>query len=240
MATDASQILTPFGFTSLESEIYTFLLHESPATGYRIAQALGKAAANTYKSVESLLLKGAVLVEDSSNRQYRAVSSHELLARLTRDFEWRRAEAELMLSRLDASGQDDRIYMLRTRGQALERARAMLGAARKIVVLSCSASIAHDLEDGIASAIRHEVPVLALCPAEIDGIRTAVPTERIGDELRLAMDESESLMASFEPGHDDHAQAVWSKNRFIARCTHRGLSAEFELARLQSQNFTAV
>jgi len=58
MATSpAAELLVPFGFTNLESEIYVFLLGESPATGYRIAQAIGKPAANTYKAIESLRLE---------------------------------------------------------------------------------------------------------------------------------------------------------------------------------------
>src|SRR5690348_5292210 len=107
---DASQILVPFGFTGLESEIYAFLLKESPATGYRIAQAIGKAAANTYKAIEGLQQKGAVLIEEGASRSCRAVPPDELLARLTRDFEWRRAEAEILLSRINSESSDDRVY----------------------------------------------------------------------------------------------------------------------------------
>jgi sugar-specific transcriptional regulator TrmB len=50
--------LMEFSFSGLEAEIYTFLLRDSPATGYRVAQALGKPVANTYKAIESLQNKG--------------------------------------------------------------------------------------------------------------------------------------------------------------------------------------
>ena len=49
--------LRELGFTELESRIYIFLLEESPATGYRIAQAIEKPVANTYKAIELLYYK---------------------------------------------------------------------------------------------------------------------------------------------------------------------------------------
>ena len=84
------QTLIDLGFTNLEAEIYTFLLQESPATGYRIAQAIGKPAANTYKTVQSLEKKGALLVDDSEKRLCRAVPADELLNRLERQFSERK------------------------------------------------------------------------------------------------------------------------------------------------------
>jgi hypothetical protein len=45
---EPSKALMALGFTELEARIYTFLLQESPATGYRIAQAIQKPVANTW------------------------------------------------------------------------------------------------------------------------------------------------------------------------------------------------
>ena len=59
---DGTQSLMALGFTGLEAEIYAFLLGQSSVTGYRVAQALGKPAANTYKAIESLERKEAVLI----------------------------------------------------------------------------------------------------------------------------------------------------------------------------------
>jgi len=36
-------LLAPFGFTDLESRLYCELLKHAPATGYRLAQLVGKA-----------------------------------------------------------------------------------------------------------------------------------------------------------------------------------------------------
>ena len=65
-----AQALVNMGFTALEAEIYTFIVGEPGVTGYRVAQAIGKPAANTYKSLESLGRKGAlVFTETLVNRE---------------------------------------------------------------------------------------------------------------------------------------------------------------------------
>lgn len=241
MPSDASQILVPFGFTSLESEIYTFLLGESPATGYRVGQALGKAAANTYKAIESLHQKGAVLIEEGTSRLCRAVPSSELLARLTRDFEWRRAEAELMLANLDSEGGDDRIYALRSRAQVIERARHMLGTAEIVVLLACSNHIVDQLGDAIASCVKRPVNVVLMCPepVRIDKVDSAVYSNPSPlDEIRLVTDGSEFLLGQFVAGREEVAQASWSKSPYLSICMHRGLSAELQDAGLRPTSAT--
>ncbi len=109
---DSVKALADLGFTHLEAEIYAFLLQESPATGYRIAQAIGKPAANTYKAIQTLEQKGAVIVEDGTSRMCRAISSEELLSQLSRDFESKRTTAMASLSRLGHATTDERIYQV--------------------------------------------------------------------------------------------------------------------------------
>ena len=83
---ESVQALQTLGFSALEASIYSFLLTESTATGYRIAQALGKPVANTYKGIQALQAKGAVLVEDGSTRLCRAVPPDELMGQMERAF----------------------------------------------------------------------------------------------------------------------------------------------------------
>src|SRR5438105_11642808 len=118
--------LVALGFTALEAEVYIYLLGASPATGYRVAQAIGKPIANTYKAIEALESKGAVIVEHSANRLCRAIPAEELLGQLERRFRDRRSKAARALSELPGSADDDRVYQLRSRDQVYERARSML------------------------------------------------------------------------------------------------------------------
>src|SRR5262245_33241006 len=73
--------VSALGFTELEAATYAYLVQHSPATGYRIAHGIGKPIANTYKAIESLARKGAVVIEQTGNRLCRAVSPEEVLER---------------------------------------------------------------------------------------------------------------------------------------------------------------
>ena len=77
-----TQALTDLGFKPVEAEVYLFLLAESPASGYRVSQALGRPAAQVYKAVEALQQKGAVIAEEGKTQQCRAVLAVELLKHL--------------------------------------------------------------------------------------------------------------------------------------------------------------
>ena len=92
--------LAALGFTDLEAAVYVYLVENSPATAYRVAQGIGKPVANTYKAVESLQQKGAVLVDETKTRLCRAVPPDDLLGRLEKTFETRREAAAQALARL--------------------------------------------------------------------------------------------------------------------------------------------
>lgn len=154
------QTLVSLGLTALEGEVYTLLLRESPATGYRVAQALGKPAANTYKALESLARKGAVLVDEGANRQCRAVPSEEWLNQLERQFSARKQEASEALAGLCSSSYDDRIYQLTSRAQVLERCRAMLERCRHVAVMDIFPTLVPGLCEDIETAAARGVEVV--------------------------------------------------------------------------------
>jgi HTH-type transcriptional regulator, sugar sensing transcriptional regulator len=72
-----------------------------------------KATANTYKAVESLARRGAVLVEDGDHRVCRAVSVREFIAHSQQSFVERTRAAEQSLSRLPVETNDERVYKLK-------------------------------------------------------------------------------------------------------------------------------
>ncbi|RYE91976.1 MAG: TrmB family transcriptional regulator, partial [Myxococcales bacterium] len=129
------ETLVALGFTGLEAEVYAALVEEAPATAYRIAQVIGKAAANVYKAVESLERRGVIAVDDGDSRRLRAVAPVELLARVERDFERAHGRAQRALTRLRSAGDDERVYSLPEREQVIERARAMLLRAEQLALV---------------------------------------------------------------------------------------------------------
>jgi sugar-specific transcriptional regulator TrmB len=229
------QPLVDLGFNALEAEIYAFLLAESPATGYRVAQAIGKPAANTYKAIESLVGKGAALVDDGESRHYRAVPPEELLSRLGRRFEERRKRALSALSRLKPATGDDRVYQLRSAESVFERARRMLAGAKRVVLLDLFPESLEALRPDVEAAAARglDVAVKAYAPAAVKGatvVLTAlrdVALERWpGQWLNVVVDGSEHLLALLAPGGGAVHHAVWSGSAYVSWVYHCAFVAE--------------
>jgi sugar-specific transcriptional regulator TrmB len=230
---DSVKVLADLGFTNLEAEIYAFLLQESPATGYRIAQAIGKPAANTYKAIQTLEQKGAVIVEDGASRMCRAVSSEELLSRLTREFESKRSSAQSTLSALNHTTVDERIYQIRSREQVFQRAREMLAEANQVAVGVLPGKFADQLAENLLAATSRGVDVALKSDQSIriEGVDVVVePTGvRARTTLHLVTDGDQTLIATFDDA-GGLLHAVWTRSPMLAVAHHEGLASELCLS----------
>ena len=111
-APEINSLLTPFGFTELESRLYGELVMHGPATGYRLGKAVGKATANAYQAVNSLVRKGAVVEDDSDPKFYHPVPPAELFAALRGDFAGKASDAEAAFAKIYARTSEQRLYRL--------------------------------------------------------------------------------------------------------------------------------
>jgi hypothetical protein len=233
--------LAAMGFTALEAEVYLVLAGGENATGYAIAKALRKPAANVYKAIESLHAKGAILVDESNGKRVRATAPRELLRLFGRDFEARRRRAAEALAHLPGPGKDHRIYELGSRAQVLERARTMLDGARRIALLDLgpgplhilAADLSRTATRGVLVAVRSEA-TLEIPGVEVDGISPAgvsVEEPWPGDWLTLVVDGAQHLLAVFDAAGELH-QGTFSDSAFLSWVYHCGLAAEITLDRL--------
>jgi len=229
MVNQSIQTLTALGFTTVEAKIYTFLLQESPVTGYRIAQSLKMPLSNTYKAVEALQGKGAVLVEEGEPRSYRAVPVEELLSRLEREFHRSRAAATQALSGIGRESPDPGVYQLQSRAQVLERCRAMLERCKEVALLDLFPEPLEELRDAIEQAAARGalVGVVAYQPAELAGVQVVVDPQGArtlqrwpGQWLNLVIDGSECLMAFLESEGSGLYQAIWSSSAYLSWVVH--------------------
>ncbi|AIE84015.1 TrmB family transcriptional regulator [Fimbriimonas ginsengisoli] len=230
---DAVSALTPFGFTGLEAEIYSFLLTESPATGYRIAQGLGKPVANTYKAIQTLQAKGAIVVEEGESRLCRAVPSDELLDRLAKEYDARRIAAKQFLAGLGSPEHDQRIYFIRAYLQAMHRLRTMLGEAEEIALLSAKSSVVQALADDLAAAVARGVEVFVKTDAVVTIPRVETMVSSREDDLlrtvsivRLVVDGEQHLVGALS---EASTEAIWSRHPALSLSQHEGLAAELTL-----------
>jgi sugar-specific transcriptional regulator TrmB len=242
----AVETLTELGFTALEADVYAVLVQDAPVTAYKVAQVLGKAAANVYKAVESLAKKGALLVDDGESRMLRAVPPSELLGRVERDFQNARAKAESALSGLGGNDDDERVYRLETREQVLERAVAMLHSARALVALDLFPEPFEDLREEIASVAKRGVPtrvqVYSKIDASIPGAQITVASRGSamlrawpGQWLNVVVDATEHMLALMRSDRGEVIQAVWSASAYLSVMYFSGLDAELRNASLKEQ-----
>lgn len=240
----SSEPLVALGFTQLESEIYSWLLEESPATGYRIGQALRKPAPNIYKALESLESKGAVMVDEGKSRLCRPVSPDELLRQLDRRFQEEKQRAAQSLARRVKNEADDRIYSIQSRDAVLERVRGMLERAREIVIVDAFPGPLAEIKPNLEAAARRgaRVGVLAYAPAELAGVEVILHGSGAGvlerwpcDWLNIVVDGAEYVFSSFEPEGGAVRQAFWSESSHLAWVYHSSLSSELILAGLEGE-----
>lgn len=233
------QALVDLGLTRLEAEVYVFLLSESPATGYRVASGLGKPAANTYKAIESLAAKGAIVVDEGKSRLCRAVGPVELLARLERDFTSQKKRALKSLSVVRGLRGDDRVYQLKSPEQVLERCRRMLAEAEQVVLADLFPAAMSELGDDLAAAAGRglAVAVKAYEPISLAGVDVSVDPnghETLkrwpGTWLNLVTDGAQHVLAFFSHDLSQVHQAVWSGSAYLSWVYHSAFGAEFALA----------
>ncbi len=227
--------LVALGLTPLESEVYAYLVKNSPATGYRIAKAIGKPTANTYKAIQSLQAKGSIIIEDSTNRLCRAVPMEEFLDRLERQFSHLRNEARNELSKLKPVPEDERFYYLQATDQVFERFRAMLRRCRCIALFDLFPSALEELRADIESVASRGIrtAVKAYLPCEIPGVDVVLAPR--GDKTirrwpgqwaNCVVDGKEHLLAFFSKDGTRVLQAVWSANTYTSWVYHSSLMFE--------------
>src|SRR5262245_23814414 len=235
--------LVALGLTPLEAEVYAFLLGESPATGYRVAQALGKPFGSIYKTLEALQAKGAVLTaEEGDNRLVRAVQVNELLGQFTRSFKAQRRAAREALRGTERETADDRVYEIHTAQQFYERVRRTLKTARQFAIASCTPGpLAELLGDFAAAARSIAVGVKTFEPATIAGVRTVLDPRGLaavesgpGQWAYLSVDGRVFASALFTPDGATLHQGFWSANALLGWSYYTGLSSDFVLVAVRA------
>jgi Cd2+/Zn2+-exporting ATPase len=240
-ARDRREALTALGFTELEADVYVFLLGESPATGYRVAQAISKPVANTYKAIQTLQAKGAVVAEDGDGRLCRAVPAEQLLGQLERRFQKHRQRAARALARIKPSPEDDRVYQFRTPGQVLEHCRRMLTDCDQVAIVDAFPRTLEELRPAIEQAAARGVVVAvqAYQSATIAGADVTVHPngEAVlhrwpGQWLNLVTDGREHVLALLTDDMQAVHQAVWSRSAYLAWVYQCAVAAEVVLGQI--------
>ena len=236
--TNATTALLDLGFTEIEARAFCELTRLGPSTGYRLAKAVGKAVANTYQALDALAQKGAVLVDDGESKTWRAVPAAELIAALAARHEQRSQAALAALQTLKAPDAEARLYALKTPDQVLARARAMIAAARQVLLFDLFpgpfAALEPDLARAAAQGVRIAGQVYAPHATSIETVSHDDTAAQLaawpGLQVTVIADAREHLTALISRDGERCRHGVWSDSIYLACVQHSGLAAEIILA----------
>jgi predicted DNA-binding transcriptional regulator len=238
---DSIRWLNELGFTELEAAVYSYLIENSPVTAYRVAQDIGKPVANTYKAVQSLFQKGAIMIDETQNRLCQAVSPKEVLAKMKGTFLDRHRHAENALSRLKPSGDHEKIFSLTTPEQVFDRCQSLIDTAETIILIDAYPGVVEILKPWLEAAVERKVTVVLQTyrQAELAGVELAgveiVPfqhAERMldrwtGNWLIIVVDGAEYLFAFLSGDGKIVHNAIWCGSAFLALPQHSNLAHAF-------------
>jgi sugar-specific transcriptional regulator TrmB len=224
--------LEALGLTHLEALAYACLVASPASTGYKVSKAIGKPTANVYRALEGLERKGAVTNDRGSPPLYRAVAPDELFDQLEREFMDRREIAAQALASLaiEPDTDDDGIFALKSADQVTGRARVLLAAARRVVLMDAAPDAIDGLADAVNDTRARRVRVIVLTrgasgDAHDDTIVDTDAHRGSKGTLRIAADAREALIATIAP--DGTARdAIWTRSAPLARTLHDAIANE--------------
>jgi HTH-type transcriptional regulator, sugar sensing transcriptional regulator len=235
-------LLSTLGFTSVEAAAYVALLKEPGATGYRISRLIDKPVPNTYKALDSLKEKGAVVMDDSSgSRSYAPLSIHEYLDGVRRNLSATQDQIEHELKNLTAAPMEGGIYQLNSAEQVYERCRTMLREAKSVVLFDAFPKPLEILKPDLEKAAKRGVHILILGygPTEVAGCEVIAPRKEVpdlakwdGDWLNVAVDCSGFMYSLIKLDGRGVHRSVWSRDVYLAVLAYNGMLNEQVLRRV--------
>lgn len=238
--------LTAFGFNQLESMVYCELLRQSPATGYRLSQRIGRAPANIYQALKALLQKGAVLEESDAAdaTSYVPVPPDQLFASLRSGFMTRTEAALEALREVRNPPKQDTLSQLRTASQVIERARAMIDNARQTIIFDMVPELFDLLAPELRAAEARGLSLVGIAYRAADVSPTmpfkgepegAVRKRWPGLGMIVVTDASEQLVAQISDDMATVMNAIYSDSPFLSCIMHGLLQADIRLVALRGE-----
>jgi sugar-specific transcriptional regulator TrmB len=239
---DIVRSLSELGFTELEAAVYSYLVENSPVTAYRVAQGIGKPVANTYKAVQALYQKGAVMIDETQNRLCQAIAPDEMMEKLKDSYLDKHRRTANALAKLKPAADTEKIFSLADSAQVFDRCRRSIEQAESIILVDAYPGVIKVLKPWLEEAGARGVTVVlqAYKPVGIRGVEVIEfqnAAEMLGrwqgDWLIVVVDGAEYLFAFIgEDGRTVH-NAIWCESAFMALPQHSSLALSFRASILE-------
>lgn len=241
MKDEAIEKLKDLGLNQVEAEVYHLLLSEKPMTAYRVGKLLHKPTANIYKAMDVLQQKGAVIVEEGKNKLCRAVNPAEFIAVQENEFAQKAAHAAKALRNIAPRQGEEGTFSLDSVALAMEKVRQMIEKAQVVVMVDAFPLALEMIKPLLIAAVQRGVRVdlQAYTEVDIEGVDTIVipGNEEVisywqTQQLNVAADGKESLVALFDKSIKEVFHATWNTNVYLSCVIHAGLTCEQSLHKL--------
>jgi len=240
MESGIRESLTEIGLNNLEAEIYITIMKEPSQTGYKISKTIGKAKANVYNALESMVGKGLLLEDKTgSSTLFVTIPLDQYLDKLAEDLKKRSDRARAEISKIKNIEVEDGIYKLKDFKDVRSLIHKMIQKASKFVLIDAFPGPLNMLYDDLADYIE-KFPDLKMIVKtydnrtfENDRIVTiqapdaAFQLEKWDAEwFIITIDNAESLMICIDQEGNELFEAIWIRNFYLSGIIYNGTFSE--------------
>lgn len=211
-------ILKNLNFTEYEAKAYLTLLEEAPLTGYAVAKNSGVPRSKIYEVLDSLAMRGDILVSPGNTPQYTPVPAKELIKNRRIKAEKNFELAEKSLAEFESSVNDrENIWNIMGRDEILDKVKACISSATKRILLEVWEEEFEELESELRQAAKRGVNVTIIAYGEIVSDFANVYLHYMGNEITeeyggrwivVSGDDSEVVAGIVSLGED--SRAAWT------------------------------
>ncbi|MBT2700964.1 TrmB family transcriptional regulator [Bacillus sp. ISL-40] len=212
------ETLKNLNFTEYEAKAYLTLLEESPLTGYAVAKNSGVPRSRIYEVLDSLAIRGDILVSPGNTPQYTPVPAKELIKNRRRKAEENLELAEKSLAEFERSANDrENIWNITGRNEILDKVKACISSATKRILLEVWKEEFEELDSELRQAAKRGVNVTIIAYGEIVSDFANVYLHYMGHEITeeyggrwivISGDDSEVVAGIVSLGED--SRAAWT------------------------------
>lgn len=232
------KMLNGIGLNDLESTIYTWLLQNKKSTGYKIAKSINKPVANTYKALDSLAQKGAVICDQSANKKnYESVDIKQFLDKIESEFKHKRQQLETEIGKLEQKEISGGIYKIKSKAMVYQKAIEMINSTEDILLIDIFPRPLEVLKphltkkaDKQAIYLKNYLNETIPETYQIKSINGKKVIESLdGQWVIMVKDTKESLIAYFDKTGEELINSVWLNDVLLSFILFNGSANEFNL-----------
>jgi sugar-specific transcriptional regulator TrmB len=229
------KMIEELGFTKIEARVYYILLKNSPLTGYKIANQIGKSNSNTYLALENLVKKGAIsLLEGKKSKEYIAVPIEQLLEIRIDKAKKDKDKVNEAFKNFKSESGEDQIYRFKNTEQLRLKALEMIEDAKHTILVDSETAQLDMIKDRLEEAAIRGLKVIVETTSK-NQIPNCLLVESYNlnketiildfDWLAISVDAEKTLVSYFTK-ENELIEGLWVSNGLLSDWFYNGMFYE--------------